>query len=39
MKLKHWVFVGLAITGGLFALHLMMSHGGVQGFKAGIGLG
>jgi hypothetical protein len=39
MKLKHWVAVAFLVVGALFVLHLVMSHGGVSGFKAGIGLG
>lgn len=39
MKLKHWVGVAFIVVGVLFTLHLFMSHGGISGFKSGIGLG
>jgi hypothetical protein len=39
MKLKHWVGLAFIVIGGLFVLHLTMSHGGLSGFKSGIGLG
>lgn len=39
MKLKHWVGIAFLLVGVLFIGHLVMSHGGVAGFKQGIGLG
>jgi hypothetical protein len=39
MKLKHWVFLGLALMGALYLGHNYLSHGGVSGVKQGIGLG
>jgi hypothetical protein len=39
MKLKHWVFVILALAGGLYLLHNYTSHGGTAGVKQGLGLG
>ncbi len=39
MKLKHWVFVAIALVGAAFLAHNYMSHGGVSGIKQGIGLG
>ena len=39
MKLKHWVGLAFVVVGVLFVAHLVMSHGGLAGFKAGIGLG
>jgi len=39
VKLKHWVGLAFMVVGALFVLHLFMSHGGVGGFKSGIGLG
>jgi hypothetical protein len=38
VKLKHWVAVSFIIIGAAFVLHLVMSHGGVRGFKSGVGL-
>lgn len=38
MKLKHWVFIALALAGGLYLLHNWQSHGGVAGVKQGLGL-
>jgi hypothetical protein len=38
MKLKHWLIGGLVIVGVLFTLHVYFSHGGVSGFREGIGL-
>ena len=39
MKLKHWVFLAFVVIGGLFVWHVYSGHGGVSGFKQGIGLG
>lgn len=39
MKLKHWVFVAFVVIGVLFVWHIATSHGGVAGFKAGLGFG
>jgi hypothetical protein len=39
MKLKHWVFIGLALIGVLYIAHNYMSHGGVNGVKSGLGFG
>lgn len=39
MKLKHWVFVALILVGGLYVWHTYSQHGGVSGFKQGIGIG
>lgn len=39
MKLKHWIFLGFGVVGGLFVLHLYLSHGGTAGLKQGTGFG
>jgi hypothetical protein len=39
VKLKHWLVIALVLVGALFVGHLIMSHGGIAGFKQGIGLG
>lgn len=38
MKVRHWIFVGLALVGVVFLVHNYMSHGGVSGVKQGLGL-
>lgn len=38
MKVKHWIFLLLVLVGGLFVFHIITSHGGVSGFKSGLGL-
>jgi hypothetical protein len=38
MKLKHWVFLGLTAVGVLFVWHIAASHGGLSGFKSGLGI-
>jgi len=38
VKLKHWVFLTLIAVGGLYFWHTYRSHGGVAGFKSGIGI-
>jgi hypothetical protein len=39
MRLKHWVLVGFIAVGVLYFAHMVMSHGGMQGFTAGLGFG
>ena len=39
MKFKHLVFVALLIIGGLYVWHIYSGHGGVSGFKQGLGVG
>lgn len=39
MKLKHWVFLALFAVGALYVWHTYSQHGGVAGFKQGIGIG
>jgi hypothetical protein len=38
MKLKHWLFLGIAAVGALYFWHTYSQHGGVSGFKQGLGL-
>lgn len=38
MKLKHWIFLALLLIGGLYMWHNYSQHGGVSGFKSGLGL-
>jgi cbb3-type cytochrome oxidase subunit 3 len=37
MALKHWFFIALVIIALLYIWHIYSSHGGVSGFKAGLG--
>jgi hypothetical protein len=37
MRWKHLFFVFLVIAGGLYCLHVYQQHGGVSGFKSGLG--
>lgn len=39
MKIKHLAFLGLAIVGLLFVIHMAVSHGGIAGIRQGTGLG
>lgn len=39
MKLKHWIFLGFVAIGGLYLAHVYFQHGGVSGFRSGLGLG
>jgi len=39
VKLKHLVFLAIFIVGALYVWHTYSMHGGVAGFKSGIGLG
>lgn len=39
MKLKHWVFLGFIVIGVLYVAHIVMGHGGMPGFTAGLGFG
>ena len=39
MKLKHLFALALVVIGALFLWHLYASHGGVSGFKSGLGIG
>lgn len=39
MKLKHWIGLGFLAVGVLFVWHVATSHGGVSGFRSGLGLG
>lgn len=39
MKMKHWVFIGFVVIGGLYIFHTFTMHGGVGGFRSGLGLG
>lgn len=38
MKTKHWIFLILVLIGGLYIFHVYQGHGGVGGFKSGLGL-
>lgn len=38
MHLKHWLILALIIVGGLYTLHIYRQHGGVAGFKSGLGV-
>jgi hypothetical protein len=38
MRLKHWIGLGFVIVGILFVWHIYSSHGGVGGFKSGLGI-
>jgi hypothetical protein len=39
MKVKHWLFLILALIGLLFVWHVYSGHGGSSGFKQGLGIG
>lgn len=39
MKFRHIVIVGLVLVGALYFWHTYSQHGGLGGFKAGLGLG
>lgn len=39
MKAKHWIGVILVIIALLYVWHTYSGHGGVSGFKQGLGLG
>lgn len=39
MKLRHWVFLSFILIGILYVVHMYTSHGGVTGFRSGLGLG
>jgi hypothetical protein len=39
MKIKHWIFLILALIGLVFVWHIYSSHGGTAGFKQGLGIG
>lgn len=38
MKVKHWLFLGFVVIGLLYVFHIYSSHGGVSGFKSGLGV-
>lgn len=38
MKLKHYVALAFLAIGVLYVLHIAMNHGGVSGFKSGLGV-
>jgi len=37
MNFRHWIVLALIIIALLYIWHVYSSHGGVQGFKAGLG--
>jgi hypothetical protein len=39
VKLKHWVFLAFVVIGLLYVWHTYSAHGGVSGFKQGLGVG
>jgi len=39
VSIKHLIFLALVIVGALYVWHTYSMHGGVAGFKAGVGLG
>jgi len=39
MKLRHYLILALIAVGGLYAWHIYSQHGGVSGFKSGLGIG
>lgn len=39
MKLKHWVGIAFVLVGALYVLHIVTHHGGLAGFKSGLGFG
>lgn len=38
MKVKHWIILLLVLIGGIYVFHIVTQHGGVAGFKSGLGL-
>lgn len=38
MRLKHWLILALIAVGALYAFHIYSQHGGVAGFKTGLGV-
>lgn len=38
MRAKHYLVLALVIVGGLYAWHIYSQHGGVSGFKSGLGV-
>lgn len=38
MRLKHYLILALIIVGGLYVWHMYSTHGGVGGFKQGLGI-
>lgn len=39
MKAKHWIALGLLAVAILYLFHNYQMHGGVSGFRTGLGLG
>jgi hypothetical protein len=38
MKFRHWIIIALIIIALLYIWHIYSSHGGVSGFKNGLGV-
>lgn len=38
MRLKHWLFLAIFVIGALYVWHIYSQHGGVGGFKSGLGV-
>jgi len=38
VKLKHYLIIALILVGGLYVFHILRQHGGVSGFKSGLGV-
>jgi hypothetical protein len=38
VKLKHYLIIALIAVGGLYVWHIYSQHGGVSGFKSGLGV-
>lgn len=36
--MKHYLILALIIVGGLYVFHIYTQHGGVGGFKTGLGI-
>lgn len=38
MGIKHYLALALIVVGGLYAYHIYSQHGGLSGFKSGLGV-